>query len=222
MKDNSADKLFIAQSVIDSAYRSHKHKRVAVLWSGGKDSTALLHMIRRQYGKIPFRVVYGDLNFKNRELSEFITDMSGQWSFPVIREEILTKEDVSNLRCCQNDSLLSAIVDTKYLRSIKRLIKEKHIEAFIFGNRWSESKKNAAFVKKAKGITYYYPFVQLSDLEMWEYIYTRGIPFLSAYRKGIRRTSPIMFLNKPSVINRAASLAMHTWFRIRFQFLKQT
>jgi len=218
MKENSTGKLFIAQSVIDSAYRSHKHNRVAVLWSGGKDSTLLLHMMIIRYGKIPFRVVYGDLNFENRELSEFIDRVSTLWSFPVFREEILSKEEANQFQKVQDKKSLISVIDARYAQSIARLSGKKGIQAFIYGNRRKENQKNSAFVKKTRGITHYFPLLQMSDVDVWEYVYRSHIPFLKDYLRGFRRTSSFMFIRKPSLVSRAASLALHAWFKIKYQF----
>ena len=57
--------------IIREAYKQFRN--IALLWSIGKDSTALLWLCRKAFfGKIPFPVVHLDTSYKFKEIYEFI------------------------------------------------------------------------------------------------------------------------------------------------------
>ncbi len=210
--------MVIVESIIEFARLSHKPEQVAVLWSGGKDSTTLLYIINRMYGKIPFTVVHGDLNFYDHILDSFIRKVANHIGFSYLREPIFKNVTAKELVQKGNINKLNIMLNTAYTKSMKRLIKEKHIKAFIFGNRYQESERNNAFVKKEKGVVNYFPLLQMTDSDMWNYIYKYKIPFLNMYKKGMRQTGPIMYINKPKLINHVVSYIIHTWLRLRILF----
>ena len=56
--------------IIREAYA--QFRKVAMLWSIGKDSTTLLWLMRKAFfGKIPFPVVHIDTTYKFKEIYEF-------------------------------------------------------------------------------------------------------------------------------------------------------
>ena len=56
--------------IIREAYK--QYKKVAMLWSIGKDSTCLLWLIRKAfYGKIPFPILHLDTGHKFKEIYQF-------------------------------------------------------------------------------------------------------------------------------------------------------
>jgi len=55
--------------------------RPAVLWSMGKDSTALLHLCRKAFfGEIPFPVIHIDTSFKLPQMYTFRRELTERWN----------------------------------------------------------------------------------------------------------------------------------------------
>jgi len=78
--------------VIREAY--HRYSRLAMLWSMGKDSTALLWMVRKAFfGKVPFPVIHIDTSYKFPEIYAF--------------RDRLAKELDLDLRVARNEEALA-------------------------------------------------------------------------------------------------------------------
>lgn len=53
---------------------------MAIAWTGGKDSTTLLHLVSSAYnGDIPFRVINIDTSVKFKEIYDFRDRLSKEW-----------------------------------------------------------------------------------------------------------------------------------------------
>lgn len=83
------------------------YKNPAVLCSWGKDSTTLLHLIRKAFhGKIPFKVIHIDTTFKFPEIYRFRDEMTKKWDIDLIitkNDEELKKgmsPEKSKFECC--------------------------------------------------------------------------------------------------------------------------
>lgn len=60
---------------------------LAMLWSMGKDSTALLWLVRKAfYGRVPFPLVLLDTGMELPEVYEFRDQLARDWALPVINE----------------------------------------------------------------------------------------------------------------------------------------
>ena len=86
-------------------------QRPAVLWSTGKDSTTLLHLVRRAFfGEIPIPVVHIDTGCKFREVYDFRSRLAEEWGFKLIVAENLNttanfKQD--RFDCCHQRKTLA-------------------------------------------------------------------------------------------------------------------
>jgi len=99
-----------AQSVyiIREAYR--KFGTVGMLWSIGKDSSVMLHLVRRAFfGHIPFPLVHVDTSFKIPEMIRFRDALQAELGFELLigqdtetlaRGETFPAGKVSRLACC--------------------------------------------------------------------------------------------------------------------------
>ena len=77
-------------------------RRPALLWSLGKDSTTLLHLVRKAYfGRVPFPVVHLDTGYKFPEMYAFRDRWARQWGLDLIvaRNEAALAEGVT---CCMD------------------------------------------------------------------------------------------------------------------------
>src|SRR5579883_510324 len=61
---------------------------LAMLWSIGKDSTALLWMVRKAFlGEVPFPVVLLDTGLEFPEVYNFRDRLTAEWKLPVVNEQ---------------------------------------------------------------------------------------------------------------------------------------
>ena len=91
--------------IIREAYKQFKD--IAVLWSIGKDSTALMWLTRKAfYGHIPFPAVHIDTGYKFKEIYDFRDKWSKEWNFRLIigqNEGAIGRgmnPDTGKLDCC--------------------------------------------------------------------------------------------------------------------------
>ncbi|RIH99889.1 hypothetical protein B9J77_04330 [candidate division NPL-UPA2 bacterium Unc8] len=69
--------------IIREAYR--QFKKVAMLWSIGKDSMTLLWLSRKAfYGRIPFPIVHLDTGYQLRQIYRFRDEYAKKWNFNLI------------------------------------------------------------------------------------------------------------------------------------------
>jgi sulfate adenylyltransferase subunit 2 len=68
---------------------------LAMLWSIGKDSTALLWMVRKAFfGHVPFPMVQLDTDMELPEVYAFRDEIARDWGFPLIIEKCPPEEDM--------------------------------------------------------------------------------------------------------------------------------
>ena len=91
--------------IIREAYS--EFRQVAMLWSIGKDSTALLWLMRKAFfGKIPFPVLHLDTGYKFKEIYKFRDKYAKKWDLDLIvaKNEAAVAAGVSpergKLECC--------------------------------------------------------------------------------------------------------------------------
>jgi len=91
--------------IIREAYA--EFRKVAMLWSIGKDSTTLLWLIRKAFfGKIPFPIVHIDTSFKFKEIYQFRDRYAKEWGLNLIiakNEEALKRgvgPEKGKFNCC--------------------------------------------------------------------------------------------------------------------------
>jgi len=108
-------------------------KKVGVLWSTGKDSTAMLSLIKNAFfGEVPFPVIHLDTGYKFKEIYEFRDKIAKEWNLNLI----IGRRDNSNFHpdkcghfnCCSE-------LKTNALRDV---LKEHKFEALIMSIRRDE------------------------------------------------------------------------------------
>jgi sulfate adenylyltransferase subunit 2 len=131
----------IQKSVFIIREAKTQFKNPAVLWSTGKDSTAMLALIKESFfGKIPFPVIHLDTGYKFPEIYDFRDKLAKEWDLNLI----VHKRDNSNFhpdktghfKCCMElktnalkdvlkkhkfDALIMSIRrDEHYMRNLER------------------------------------------------------------------------------------------------------
>jgi phosphoadenosine phosphosulfate reductase len=179
------DKVKKSQAVLKEALdRFAGH--IALAWTGGKDSTTTLHLLKDLYsGQVPIPVLNIDTSVKFKEIYEFRDQVAAQWGLNLIIErndEALQEIDIAadKEECCFR---LKAEV-------IARAITKYGWQALITGMRWDEHPDRA----KDEYFVWYenpphhrvQPVLHFSELDIWSYIRSRNVPFCSLYQRGYR------------------------------------
>ena len=181
-------------------------KNPAILWSGGKDSTTMLYLIRKTFGEIPFPVIHIDTGWKFEEIYEFRDRLVKEWNFELIiaRHPLAGKlrpnGNVTRFQCCHTLKTLA----------LKQVIEKYNFDAIFVAIRRDEHgirMKERYFSPRDKEFRWRYtdqdvelsgwgifwsdfaeahhvrihPMLHWSEVDIWLYIKRENIPVVSLY-----------------------------------------
>jgi sulfate adenylyltransferase subunit 2 len=191
--------------LIREAYHLYK-ERLALLWSMGKDSTTLVHLVRKAFlGKIPVPVIHLDTSFKFREIYEFRERLSAQWGLKLIvaRNDAALRKNMSpekgRFECCNalKTAALQQVLKTHGFQALLLAIrrdehsiraKERYFsprsESFTWDYQhqplelWQEY-----FTAKAEDGRHFrvHPMLHWREIDVWEYIRRESLPVVGLY-----------------------------------------
>jgi sulfate adenylyltransferase subunit 2 len=184
--------------IIREAYAEFKNP--AVLWSTGKDSTAVLWLCHKAFfGKIPFPVIHIDTSYKFKAMYEFRDRVSKEWGFNLIVAQ--NKEAVAKgfgpkdgkFECCttmKTDALKECLDANKFDALILAIRRDEHgirAKERYFSPRDEQFKwdyKNQPLemwdqyqsITEAKTHTRVHPILHWRELDVWEYMKQENLP----------------------------------------------
>ena len=160
--------------------------KVAVGYTGGKDSTTLLYLIKEAFGgKVPFKVIRIDTSVKFPEINAFVDKMARLLSLDL--RVYKAKEAPAAIEIAKDKEQCCHLLKTAPLLNA---IRELNISALITGLRWDEN--------PARGKEEYFsprenpdhfrvnPILHFTEKDIWEYIKTYDIPYCVLYDRGYR------------------------------------
>src|SRR4030095_7590301 len=78
-----------------------RFKKLAALWSMGKDSTAMLALARKAFfGRVPFPVIHIDNGIDFQETYDFRKKLTDEWGLELIVAKSEIRDDISGIKCC--------------------------------------------------------------------------------------------------------------------------
>lgn len=189
--------------IIREAY--YRFRKVAMLWSIGKDSTALLWLVRKAfYGKISFPVLHIDTGYKFKEIYQFREEYGKKWNLDVIVHK--NQQAIDNgvgpknqkLECCtelKTNALREAIEKYKFKALYLGIRRDEHgirAKERIFSPRDEDFEWNYKdqppelwdqYKSKAKDEEHLriHPLLGWREIDIWEYIKRENIPITSLY-----------------------------------------
>jgi phosphoadenosine phosphosulfate reductase len=186
MKNDSLEaKVAKSQEILREALGKFGDK-MALAWTGGKDSTTILHLLRELGGgTVPIPVLNIDTGAKFKEIYEFRDRLAQEWQLNLIiakNDEALKTIAIAANReeCCMR---LKTEVIAASIRSYGW-------QALITGMRWDEQpdrhKEDYFSPRSTPEHVRVHPILHFSELDIWRYLSTRNVPYCSLYRKGYR------------------------------------
>lgn len=198
--------------IVREAYS--RFKKLGMLWSMGKDSTALLWICRKAfYGKIPFPIIHIDTGYKFKEMYAFRDELAKEWGLDlrVARNEAAIAAGMgptSKIECC----------NALKTQALKDFLAENGLEAILLAIRRDEHGIRAKeryfsprdeqfhwnyedqppelwdqFKSSSDGADHIrvHPMLHMTELDIWRYTRREGLPVNGLYfaREGKRYRS---------------------------------
>lgn len=210
---NNHLKALEAQSIyiIREAYA--KVDPLCMLWSIGKDSTAMLWLVRKAFfGRVPFPLALLDTEMEMDEVYAFRDRLTHEWNLDVINHPCPPEEDMDKTL---PPATRAAMRKTE---GLKTLLKEKQFKGILCGIRRDEQglrAKERVFSPRSLDGSWdfkdqpaefwdqyktdipdgchlrIHPILQWTELDIWEYTKAQNIPVCELYyaRNGKRYRS---------------------------------
>lgn len=154
-----------SKQILIKSFKKFKNDEIAVAWTGHKDSTVLLHIVKSILVSNPvlaFTNITGD---EFPEALKFIKKISKKWGIKVIIINNLDK-----------------------IAAIEEGVKKYRIKAYISAIRRDENiaRKKETYFSKRKTHLRVHPLLDFTESDIWDYIKQNKIPYLKLYDQGFR------------------------------------
>ncbi|MCL4353596.1 phosphoadenosine phosphosulfate reductase family protein [Patescibacteria group bacterium] len=202
IKEKSQDdlgwKIEESKKVLRLAYDKFNNK-MAIFWTGGKDSTVLLHLVRDVFGKsIKFPIIYIDTQLDFEEVYKFIDKVVKDWKLDLIREKT-TAEEMKKYYKLKTKKERVELASIYKIVVLKRIVKKNKLPALVIGIRWDEHPERISekYVSPREDHIRIHPLLHWTEKDIWDYIRLYNVPYISLYDKGYRSLGEKEF-TKPS------------------------
>ena len=176
-----------SKKIIMEAYKKFGAEKMAIAWTGGKDSTVILHLTRTLFeGKVVFPVFFNDSTVEFDEVYEFIQQVRDRWQLNLLT--VVDKEGVKLLRQARDKEERLKICREMKINAIEQALQVYDFKAFMVGIRWDEHKarsKEKVFSKR-QDHDRVHPILNWTEMDIWNYIKCFEVPYVSLYDNGYR------------------------------------
>lgn len=186
-------KIKSSEKIIRAAFSKFDAK-LALFWSGGKDSTVLLHLTRSlNQEKVPIRVLFIDTGLYQPQRYASINTLVTRWNIRLIT--LKDKGGLRRYRQEKNRMKKQEIITLMKIRCLKKAVKNYRLQGLLVGIRWDENEAFAkeAYFSKRSTHTRIQPLLHFSEADIDTYIREFGIP--------VFETAPLLD-RKPKTMSR--------------------
>ncbi len=172
--------------VIRKAAEIYGIEHVGVAWTGGKDSTTVLHLTIQAFGgHIPFKVINIDTSVKFPEIYAFRDRLHKNWALDlgIFRNEDASrwlKESKDHAECCYQLKTIP----------LNHAIEALGLRALLTGVRWDEQEARTGekyfSPREEPGHIRVQPILHFREVDIWHYIKKYNIPYCELYNEGYR------------------------------------
>jgi phosphoadenosine phosphosulfate reductase len=161
--------------------------RIALIWTGGKDSTAVLHLLRDLGGgQVPVPVLHIDTSVQFKEIYEFRDRIAREWRLKLIIER--NDAAIKTLKIAENQEECCLRLKAEV---ISRALAQHGWEALIDATRGDErqDRPHGTYFSPRQEPPHMrvHPLFHFTELDIWQYIKRAGVPYCSLYARGYRR-----------------------------------
>ena len=192
-------KIADAKRAVKGAYKLYGNK-LCIFWTGGKDSTVLMDIMRRTLGNrivsnLP--TVYIDTQLDFQDVYDFIEKMKKQWNINLIRERTTPKE-MAKYNALKKKSERVVLASLYKIILLKRAVKKYKLPAIVIGIRWDEHAERIAekYLSPRKDHVRIHPLLPWHEKDIWAYTKKLKVPYIALYDKGYRSLGEKEFTNQ--------------------------
>ena len=202
-----------AKQVIRQASKKWKNNEIAIAWTGGKDSTVLLHLVKEEFkGKVPFKIFFNDSTLEFKEIYDFVKKIKKDWKLDLLWIKHLP-EDLKAYKNAKDKEMKMEIMRIAKINAINYALDKYKIEAFMSGIRLDEHEARSKETYFSKRPTHdrVHPILDFTIDDIWEYIRSKDVPYVNLYDKGYKSlgekpfTKPVKDKNAPERAGREAT-----------------
>lgn len=185
LQEKVADALALLRSVADT----YTPRRVAVAWTGGKDSTMVLHLwqtvLAALPGKPPLRALNLDTGHKFPQIVAFRDQLASAWQVElhVARPDVdLATYPVAadKVTCCRDLKVKPLLAGIRHMG----------IDVLLTGIRSDEHAQRAARPQREPHTTpdhvRIHPLLAFAEMDVWAYTAMYNVPYCELYTAGYR------------------------------------
>ncbi|MGB9707501.1 MAG: phosphoadenosine phosphosulfate reductase family protein [Microgenomates group bacterium] len=185
------EKIKKSKEVIKEAAKKWNSKEICIAWTGGKDSTVLLHLVKETFnGKIPFQVMFNDSTLEFKEVYKFIKKLSNEWQIDLIWQKHLPEDLKAYQQAIKekNRDIAMEIMRIAKINAINFALSKYKIKAFMSGIRWDEheARSQEKYFSPRSNHTRVHPILHFTLDDIWQYIKIFNVPYVSLYDKGYK------------------------------------
>lgn len=184
-----ASKETAALDIVDLALDAAGPGGLAVAWTGGKDSTLALALVRARLAErhpgVPVRALSIDTGCKFPEVVAFRDRMADEWGLDlhVVRPD----EDLSHYPVAEDK--VACCRDLK-VRPLARALRDLDVRVLVTGIRADEHPSRAATppaeALEAPPHIRLHPVLRFTEMDVWAYHMDRALPSCPLYAQGYR------------------------------------
>jgi sulfate adenylyltransferase subunit 2 len=186
------------QSIFILREAKAKFRKIAGLWSMGKDSTVMLALARKAFfGRVPFPVIHIDNGIDFPETYEYRKKLAGEWGLDLIVAKSVIRDDISGIKCCgsnKTDALKEVLDEHGFDGLIVSIRRDEHgirAKERSFSPRDKEFRWNYDdqppevwdFTSRFEDSSHVriHPILQWNEIDTWRYVQREEIPINPLY-----------------------------------------
>jgi phosphoadenosine phosphosulfate reductase len=179
------EKIAKSKEILQEALQRFEGK-IALAWTGGKDSTTALHLLREvNGGHVPIPVLNIDTSVKFKEIYDFRDRLAAEWALDLRIESNV--EALKTIKIAENKEECCFLLKAEVIRAS---LDKYGWQALITGIRWDEQPE--------RGREDYFspqhnpehirvqPILHFTEKDIWQYIKTYDVPYCELYHQGFR------------------------------------
>lgn len=186
-----AEKMDLTRRRISELAAAHDPERIAVAWTGGKDSTLVL-WIWREYLRgsgarqdTPLRALNLDTGLKFPEVLRFRDSLWQDWGVDLI----VAKPDVDLVGYPVAEDPLTCCRDLK-IQPLNEAVRRMDLQVLLTGVRRDEhpSRAERSWIEEKQSPDYLqaHPILHWTEMDVWSMYMAEDLPYCSLYEQGYR------------------------------------